>query len=149
MASKTSPAKSAPVAVVAGLSRTEAVDAVLAMTGSVPPPAEPGRLSKPPRSSRHHSNAPGRVTTAGHGVTDELSCRTKDGTTIPAKISASLLPLGGRSRIVAFVLDVTLRNRAQKALRTSEANFRGLLESSPDGALIATVDACAAQVSDR
>ncbi len=53
----------------------------------------------------------------GSGWTDELTCLTKTGDTLPAEISASAIEIGGRTCIIAMVRDVTERKRAEAALR--------------------------------
>lgn len=53
----------------------------------------------------------------GSGWTNELTCRTRDGLTLPAEISASAIDLDGRTCLLAMVRDITMRRRAEGALR--------------------------------
>ncbi|MCI0418674.1 MAG: PAS domain S-box protein [Acidobacteria bacterium] len=68
----------------------------------------------------------------GRGWTDELTCLTKSGETLPAEISASVIEMAGKNCIVAMVRDITERKRAQAALRESEKRFRDLYEEAPN-----------------
>jgi len=64
--------------------------------------------------------------------------RTKDGRLLD--VSVSLRPLrGGNGRIVgasATVRDVTEQKRAERALRSSEAHWRSIIESAVDGIIV-------------
>jgi PAS domain S-box-containing protein len=52
----------------------------------------------------------------GHGWTEELSCYHKDGTEIPAEISAAVCEIEGRRCIVTNIRDVTGRKRREREL---------------------------------
>lgn len=54
------------------------------------------------------------------GWTNELTCLTKAGTSLPSEISASAIDIDGRSCIVAMVRDISKRKEAERALQ--EAN---------------------------
>ncbi len=56
-----------------------------------------------------------------------------DGRTIPMDLTAVPVFFRGRSGFLATYRDVTDRQNAQRALRESEAKYRGLVESSPVG----------------
>ncbi|RDI71116.1 MEDS domain-containing protein [Halopelagius longus] len=61
----------------------------------------------------------------GHGWTDELCCRTKDGEDVPAEISASVIELDDRELMLAVVRDVSDRKeheRYQRELYTITAD---------------------------
>jgi PAS domain S-box-containing protein len=75
----------------------------------------------------------------GRGWTDELTCHTKDGRTLPAEISASSIDIGGRPHMIAMVRDVTERRRAEKALNYSKARSAAILESASEGILVVDV----------
>ena len=66
----------------------------------------------------------------GYGWTNELSCMTKSGSTIPAEISASVIDIDGSTRMIALVRDITERKRVEEALRESEEQVRLLLNST-------------------
>ena len=51
----------------------------------------------------------------GEGWSDRLSCMTKNGRPIPAEISASLVTLPGRARIISIVRDVSERIEHEKS----------------------------------
>lgn len=53
----------------------------------------------------------------GSGWTNELTCLTKNGSRLPSEISASVLHLGDKTALLAFVRDITLRKDAEKQLR--------------------------------
>ena len=53
----------------------------------------------------------------GSGWTNELSCLTKNGQSLPSEISASIIDVDGRSHIIAMVRDITERRQAEKAER--------------------------------
>ncbi len=60
----------------------------------------------------------------GHGWTNELTCLTKSGTTLPAEISASVLEIGGRPCMISMVRDVADRKRAEEALQRAYDELR-------------------------
>ena len=53
----------------------------------------------------------------GQGWTNELTCSTRGGQVLPAKISASAIDIAGKSYIIALVRDITERRRAEETLR--------------------------------
>lgn len=57
------------------------------------------------------------------GWTNELTCLTKTGNSLPAEISASVIDLEGRTCLIALVRDITERKQAEEALRASEARL--------------------------
>ncbi|WP_051463643.1 two-component system sensor histidine kinase NtrB [Leptolyngbya sp. PCC 6406] len=52
----------------------------------------------------------------GHGWTNELSCMTKSGVTVPSEISAAVVSLDGQDCIISMVRDITERKQAQAAM---------------------------------
>jgi PAS domain S-box-containing protein len=64
----------------------------------------------------------------GGGWTNELTCLTKTGNSLPAEISASLVDVDGRPCLIALVRDITERKQAEEALRASEARLAVLEE---------------------
>ncbi|WP_416671906.1 two-component system sensor histidine kinase NtrB [Egbenema bharatensis] len=51
----------------------------------------------------------------GHGWTNELACRTKQGTLVPGEVSASVIEYDGRRCVLALVRDITERKQAEQA----------------------------------
>jgi PAS domain S-box-containing protein len=51
------------------------------------------------------------------GWTDELSCFTKSGNSIPSEISASTIEMEGKVRLIALVRNITERKKAELALK--------------------------------
>ncbi len=72
------------------------------------------------------------------GWTDELTCLTRSGKTLPAEISASVIDMAGRRCIIALVRDITERKRMEIALRESEERLSRILVSALDA--IVTLD---------
>jgi|GEM_PF-2671006 len=62
----------------------------------------------------------------GKGWTNELSCRTKTGSLLPAEISASVVELEGRRCLLAFVRDTTERKRTEALIRQEAARADAL-----------------------
>jgi len=53
----------------------------------------------------------------GSGWTNELTCLTKTGNTLPAEISASVINISERTYMIALVRDITDRKRAEETLQ--------------------------------
>ena len=69
---------------------------------------------------------------------EELEERSRgDGPGRPVDVAVSQIELEGQPASVPFVIDATHRDEAQVALARSEASFRALAESAPDGIVIA------------
>ncbi len=62
--------------------------------------------------------------------------RHKSGTEIPLEISIGEHTAGDRHIFTGIVRDVTERRRSEQALAQSEAKFRGLITSAPDGIFV-------------
>lgn len=78
----------------------------------------------------------------GHAWTDELSCFTKSGETLPAEISASAVHIEGRLHVIAMVRDVSERKRMSAALEESRAHLAQVLESAMDAILVLDDQRC-------
>jgi formate hydrogenlyase transcriptional activator len=64
----------------------------------------------------------------GSGWTNELACLTKPGQTLPAEISASVINMGGRTRLIALVRDISDRKRLEAALERYTAHLEVVVE---------------------
>jgi len=62
--------------------------------------------------------------------------RAKDGTVFPVELTAGRLTLGDRDTTYAVMRDITQRQRSEHALARSEAGYRALIESMPDGVIV-------------
>ncbi|MDF2697910.1 MAG: Sensory box histidine kinase/response regulator, partial [Labilithrix sp.] len=62
--------------------------------------------------------------------------RSKDGTVFPVELTSGKLTLGGRPVAYAVMRDITQRQNAELQLARSEASFRALIESMPDGVIV-------------
>ena len=66
------------------------------------------------------------VLSAGSGITDALTCSTKDGFKIPVEMSASAIHWEGRLVMLVMVRDITERVEADQALRGALAGVEQL-----------------------
>ncbi len=62
--------------------------------------------------------------------------RAKDGTVFPVELTSGKLSLGGREVAYAVMRDITTRRNAERQLARSEASFRTLIETMPDGVIV-------------
>ena len=65
------------------------------------------------------------------GKTLELSASRKDGGEFPVELSVSSMKLNGQWHAVGVLRDISLRKKAEKALKESEEYHRSLFEGSP------------------
>jgi PAS domain S-box-containing protein len=63
--------------------------------------------------------------------------RRKDGSIFPVEVRFGCFDLEGKRCYLGIVRDITERNRAEEALRESEARYHTLFEYAPDGIVIA------------
>ena len=68
------------------------------------------------------------VLDTGSGWTNELSCLTRSGTTLPAEISASVIEMDGRACVIAMVRDISERKRAEAELQRYREDLERLVE---------------------
>jgi two-component system, NtrC family, sensor kinase len=62
--------------------------------------------------------------------------RAKDGTVFPVELTAGRLLLDGRDVLYAVMRDITQRENVARTLARSEASYRALIESMPDGVIV-------------
>jgi PAS domain S-box-containing protein len=66
----------------------------------------------------------------GHGWTDELTCRTKNGNSLPAEISASIVEIGGQDLMIALIRDTAERKEAEERIRREAARADALAHAA-------------------
>jgi len=69
----------------------------------------------------------------GGGWTDELSCYTCDGDTLPAEISASRVTVDGRPCVLASIRDISKRKRFERRMETLTETTRELMTAHSVG----------------
>ncbi|MFC1951160.1 PAS domain S-box protein, partial [Chloroflexota bacterium] len=85
-------------------------------------------------SAERYANYPAfkdKLDSEGHVVTETLKL-TKDGRKIPAELSAHLFELDGKPTVLSIIRDITIRKKAEDALRESEQRYYTLLNSAYD-----------------
>jgi len=66
------------------------------------------------------------VISTGSGMSDRLTCRTKEGTKVPVEMSASALHVKGKSLMLVIVRDITERVKADQALHKAMTEIEEL-----------------------
>ncbi len=74
--------------------------------------------------------------TAGRTVSLETEHVREDGTTFPVEVHVAVFEEAPRRVLAALVRDVTVRTRAERALRESEARFAGIFHSAMDAIIL-------------
>lgn len=80
---------------------------------------------------RHRENFISKPVHRPMGVGIELSALCKDGKVIPVEISLSPYNYEGKTFVIAFVSDISVRKRADDKAKRSEQNLRLLIEHTP------------------
>jgi|GEM_PF-225774 len=81
-----------------------------------------------PDTSYHQSRDESRI-----GNTAELTATRADGSRFPVELSASAVNMQGVWYTIGIVRDITVRKRAEEALRLSEEKYRGIFEHAVEG----------------
>ncbi|HDP37388.1 MAG TPA: PAS domain S-box protein [Candidatus Atribacteria bacterium] len=58
--------------------------------------------------------------------------KKKDGTIFPTEIATKIVNIGGKSRLIAYIRDITERKKAEETLQKSQQEFASLFNSSPE-----------------
>ncbi|HEY4187235.1 MAG TPA: PAS domain S-box protein [Polyangia bacterium] len=93
----------------------------------------------PPGSEQMDERAREQLLRTGVSDLREKEYIHKNGTRIPVMIGATM-GVEGDGHVIAFVLDLTDRKRAEEATRLEQARFRALVENSADGIALSTGD---------
>jgi PAS domain S-box-containing protein len=114
---------------------TDANDAFLQIVGYTRDDIRSGKLRldaiTPEEYAQASSNAVDELRRLGVCTPFEKEYLRPDGTRVPVLVGAALLE-GTQDSTVAFVLDLTERKRAERALRESEERHRTLINAIPD-----------------
>lgn len=75
------------------------------------------------------------------GARRDLYARCKDGSEFPVEVELTPLQVPNRGPVViAMIVDISARRKAEEALRESEARFRSSFEHSPIGVMLLGLD---------
>lgn len=77
-----------------------------------------------------------------------FSARHKEGRMVPVEISLSPLHIGADPYVIANIVDVSERLRAEKELRERDLQYRMVIDTSPDGFLMADRDGLVLEVNE-
>ncbi|AAM06772.1 PAS domain S-box protein [Methanosarcina acetivorans] len=80
------------------------------------------------------------IITTGKAVSENKTIESinkrKDGTFFTAEIATRTFKLGDEDRLIVYVRDITERKKAERDLKSSEENFRALVNNTLDGIII-------------
>ncbi|MGA2704626.1 MAG: PAS domain S-box protein [Isosphaeraceae bacterium] len=78
----------------------------------------------------------------------ETRHRRKDGTQFEVEISTNAAEFGGRKLVFCICRDISRRKQAEQALRDREAQYRAVIETTPDGFYVTDHDGQFLEVND-
>ncbi len=84
----------------------------------------------------------------GGEATFESAHMHRDGTVIPVEINARLVELGGKQMVLSVIRDITERKAVEERLRSSEAQYRAVIETSADGFWVVDMEGRLLEVND-
>ena len=98
----------------------------------------PGLISQgvPASVRENHGESFQHVAETRVGRISETSGQRRSGEEFPVELSLARSIVGNDVVFTGILRDVTERKLAEQQLRTSEAQFRGLLEAAPDGVVV-------------
>ena len=79
----------------------------------------------------------------------EWLARKKNGEKFWVEVSLRSSEIGGQGRVLAVVRDITQRKQADEALRLSEEKWRSIVNTSPDGIAIVSMEGTIQSVSGK
>jgi PAS domain S-box-containing protein len=89
------------------------------------------------------------ILASGEPLSFERELRRKDGSSVRVWANVSVISYGGKRVLAVMVRDMTDREKAEQALRDSEARFRAIMEQSPEGiCLVAMETKCILQANE-
>jgi PAS domain S-box-containing protein len=79
----------------------------------------------------------------------EINLRSKTGDIIVGQFSGEIIEVGGETRLLTMVNDITARKRAEEALKASEERYRRIVDTSQEGILVVDAETRFTYVNQR
>ncbi|MHB1417936.1 MAG: PAS domain S-box protein, partial [Chloroflexota bacterium] len=83
-----------------------------------------------------------------NGILFETRHRRKDGSTFPVEVSSAGTVVEGEPALLSIIRDISRQERAEDALRESEARIRGILGGLSDGVAVVGLDGRFVEVNE-
>jgi PAS domain S-box-containing protein len=103
----------------------------------------------PPGESKYYRGMFAAHVLKGHATEFDGEVIRKDGSVVPAMISAATLTLGGKRLIVGLFRDITERKRAERMLQDSERRALALLNAPADRVALVDRDGVVLALNER